>query len=787
MNMSQMDRTILVGVMMLLVAACGGSGETSSGSNRSAPPVVNLTSTTVTADSSVPTPVINAVAEVISPVASGSLSSSIQIATTGSHDSFVLALDAGGKIRLAAMSGGGPTTLNADSTALALVRMVIGVLPSGITTRQANQAIRGAAEFPALVGLIQGVLNTDLAPLESGPAVQSIATTTRQTMDAISAILAPPQSGGTLSVMAFAARPVTTPLPFKIVNDITSIFSVYVDSAGSGGSVNVVNASPIAWSAHSLNERGILIPAPAPSPDGKVLLEANTVGRSLLDKVNPWLGPPAINLPGNDGKGLDLVVEQTPDSREKNLEEVLEGVFVEALPFLVENGCIRGVARALVTADSLQALAISQTIMAFRDDLVRAGGGKEADLRGVISKCSPSLTPNAKEVGRFSRLIAGALTRLATGQVFDRVATLVTKIELTAAYWNTPPRPVAVCMGSLAFTGSSTIQNCVKEFRFTNPTPVLVPNARFTPRITALAAGNVPTGLPTGMTHVSSDTAQAVVTVLTPRNGERQTGELVANGVGSATITIRDPFTDVSEPYTVTVVRPIITPGVVRMGVGQAMTVSLTDANGGPVITDGSGLTWTLENERRDPSSTGPVAVLGPFSGGATNTASILARGPGKVTLTVRIPVLVNPITAEVEVSGISGTWQGSFSNVIKAISAECTYSQLGTLTMDIVQNGTTFSGAYSRNWMETSVGQGCGLEGTLPRSLSGDASGALTTVGDLTTLTGKFKISSDIACGPDGCNETWTATHRIGQDTIVGSWLGPYNLKSSSFTLTRQ
>ncbi len=637
MNIGHIGRSVVASGMLLLTA-CGGGGETSSGPVGSPQPAVNLASTAVTADSSVPVQVVNSVTEIVTPVGSGRLSDSIQIATTDSRDSFVLALDASGQIRLAVMTSGGPTILNADSTALALVRMAIGDLPSGITAISMNQAIQGTAEFPGLVELIKGALHSGLPPLESGPAVQSIATTTRQAMNVISAILAPPASTSS-SVAAYATRPVDpSQLPhFNILSNVAGLFSVYVSGARRDGSVDLVNASPIVWSAHGLNEAGTLIRASAPSTDGKILLDSNTVTRSLLDKVHPWFGPPAINLPGNSGKGLDIVVEQTTLSHKKNLEEILQNAFETVVPINLGSECLNSVAKALHTAGSLDDLAKSATFDAVKDALLSARDGNDAELEGVIARCIPSLSPKKAELGRFARLVTKTLVGLGAVQAFDDAATLVAKVVLTASHWNTH-QSVAMCMGE-----SGSIQNCVAKFTFENPAPILAPNARFTPRITTLTVGDAATGLPVGITHTSSDTVQAVVTVLTPPNGEHQTGELVANGVGSATITVRDPFTDVSDQYRVTVVRPRITPGVVRMGVGQSMTLSLTDATNHPVITDGSGIRWTSSDETR--------VALGPFSSGATNTATIIARAPGRVTITVTNPVLLNPITADVEVT----------------------------------------------------------------------------------------------------------------------------------------
>lgn len=345
-NLTRVIKMVLGNSLMLLVACSGGGGGSSSGTSGT-PSVVSSASTTVSVGSSVPASVVNAVTEVVSPVGSSQLSSPLQIAITNSRDSFVLALDSTGTIRLAAMTSGGATTLSADSTALALVRMAIGGLPSGITANQANQAIRGAAEFPALVALIEGVLSSSLAPLESGPVVQSLATTVRQAMSTITAILVPPVPAAS-SAVAYASRSVEpSQLPhFNILSNVAGVFSVYVYSAGSDGSVNVVNASPITWSAHTLNETGTLIPAPS-TDDGRILLHANTLSSSLLDIIHPWIGPRSVGLPGNEGKGLDIVVEQTQASRRENLVGILEVAFLEALPIAVSNECLRGGSRSL--------------------------------------------------------------------------------------------------------------------------------------------------------------------------------------------------------------------------------------------------------------------------------------------------------------------------------------------------------------------------------------------------------------------------------------------------------
>lgn len=794
MNGSGLVKWVAASAMVLL-AACSGGGDV--GESGGIPtPTATLSTTAVSIDSSVPPSIAAAISDVMSPTSAGTIPGSLQIETIPGSDSMLLAMDANGKLRLAAMASGPTTTFNAESTAVALVRIAIGVRPSGISASQTNQIIRATAEFQALVRLVEDAIKTDLSPLDYFGVADSVAVTTGQAVDSFSNIL-----GGTsvtTSALAFATTPVITPLPFNIVSSLSGVASVYVTSANRDGSVNLVNATLIAWVASSYDETGHLLRAPSTN-DGKILLPPSSSWAILANKLAPWDVPQSIKLPGNNGKGLDAILEQTPQSRLINTVGVIAGVAKLTLSLLggeslaLMNKCEAGVESALISTGELEALAAEPSMDGFKAYLKSLAFQSPVKMHNLFKDC----IPNGKSVAaEFLGKLSGILTVLSeVGKVYDST-TLLVKAKLLGEYWDAPPKDVAVCIAGSSFLGIPEIQNCVKKFKFDNPAPILVPNARFTPRITALTSGDAPTGLPIGITHKSSDTVQAVVTVLTPQDGTPQTGELVANGVGSATISVRDPFTRTEGNYPVTVVRPVIKPGVVKMGVGQAMALSLTDAGGNLVITDGSGLTWTLENETRETSSTEPVAILGPFSGGATNTANIYARAPGRVTVTVRIPVLFDPITVEVEVSGISGTWSGPYS--LRYVGS-CTFDEQGTLSMTILQNGTSFSGSWLRDGLDEIDGITCAPTGTT-YAISGSVSGTLAAAGEVTTLTGMFKICDACggATGTEPVTESWTATLGVAPNTMTGKWdslsyglVGPLNpgstILSSSFTLTKQ
>jgi hypothetical protein len=112
---------------------------------------------------------------------------------------------------------------------------------------------------------------------------------------------------------------------------------------------------------------------------------------------------------------------------------------------------------------------------------------------------------------------------------------------------------------------------------------------------------------------------------------------------------------------------------------------------------------------------------------------------------------------------------------------------------MTILQNGTSFSGSWSRNWPTIVVGPAyCedrgSPNGTLNTS-SGDVSGTLTTSGDVTTLIGTFTLCDACGGGNMPVTESWTATLGVDPNTMIGKWnsMSYSNVGTSSFTLTKE
>jgi predicted component of type VI protein secretion system len=159
-----MNKKILYALMCssaLLVMGCGGGSKSNKDTTNNSPNPAqpNLTTSTaqVTFANTVSAQTTAKITEIVSPVGT-SLASSHQIATT-QQETLVTALDERGEIRLAGITTATqPLQLNAESTAIALVRLAIQA-PQDVPMRDVNQKIKTADEFAKLTRLIQTSLD----------------------------------------------------------------------------------------------------------------------------------------------------------------------------------------------------------------------------------------------------------------------------------------------------------------------------------------------------------------------------------------------------------------------------------------------------------------------------------------------------------------------------------------------------------------------------------------------------------------------------------------------------
>lgn len=503
-------------------------------------------------------------------------------------------------------------------------------LPSGVTAAQANQEIRGAPEYAALVQAVDQAIKAGLTPLADPAVANSVIVVTGQTAEAFERLVRPASS----SALAYATTRAQPPLPFTLVSGVGGVGKVYLDGVTSAGEVELVNSMLIAWAASSLDESGHEIAMPR-----NLLLVS--LWSALRNTVHPWLGPSAIAVPGSGGKGMDVKIQQTDQTRLINDVGLMTDTVKLTLSLMGSQGlfdkCVTGMGSALLKSEEMQAMAAEPTMESFLAYLKSIKSQSPDKFHSLFLDC----IPRGKGL---VRLFMGELSKQLSGlaqlrKAYDAVS-LIAKAKQVYDHWSDEPRLVAVCLAKGFF--GPTVADCAKEFRFENPNPVLVPNARYTPNMTARTDEGKATAIPIGVVDESSDAAEAIVKVL-----NLQTGTLVANGTGTAIITARDPFTWAKGSYQVTVVRPVIKPGVVKLGISQTITLSLTDQAGNPVITDQSGITWASTDDSI-------VQVLPEASFlFYPNGVIVKALKAGKVTIKVLNQAeLQAPITAEVEVVG---------------------------------------------------------------------------------------------------------------------------------------
>lgn len=214
---------------------------------------------------------------------------------------------------------------------------------------------------------------------------------------------------------------------------------------------------------------------------------------------------------------------------------------------------------------------------------------------------------------------------------------------------------------------------------------------------------------------------------------------------------------------------------VTRTGdLSEAATVQYATSNGTAVVgQDYTAVSGTLTFAQFDGAQSFDIPIPPTSQGGTVN---LTLSQPSTGT------ILGTPSTAVLTIaSGISGTWSGPYSLSYLWTGVGC--HDQGILSMTIMQNGTSFTGTYSRTLLERVNGP-CTLHGTF--TISGQVSGTLTTAENVTTLTGTFRQIGD----EDGLlDESWTATVGNASSSMTGQFtnLGYDTVTTSSFTLTKQ
>lgn len=616
----------------LFLSGCGGGGGTAvttgpaPASAPSVAVVASPTETIVTLDATVSAASRNAIVEIVSPFGSAATGAVLAARTAAGAEAMLFGMDAQSNIVVAGFTEATASTLGADSTALALARILMGPIPQGLTPPQVNVEIRAAAEYPRLVERVTSALAAGQPPAKNVNVLQSVATVLSQSAGPIVDRL--PTSLGRERPQQIDSNRAKPPLPFTVVAPTGWIAGIYI----TGGQVNVLNGTPIEWTARTETHLGAPIPNPqggaAGAAQNAVLLPplspVDAIGIALSKLAPPWFGPNGTAMPDDGGRAFDLIVAHDRNARRKNLLTVYSAALAQVLE--ASAPCAVELAEAYLGADRLIALADEPTfdkvLDSLRSSTVSAliDGFNPVVVSGMTKECASAFT--VRRAVAISKMLLGSLNvyydayKVVTASA--DAAWLLARTYATALHWNTPPARVGVCQ-SPNVLGALQVANCAATLEFVDAPLLLATGAIFTPRIRARDVAKAPTGLPSGLEF----TSEGPPLVIDIANGEMKT-----DGFGSVKVGVVDPATNAKGEMVVGIVGAQVTPAAVTLEVNETRTLALQDSTGQRVRHVGTGTTW---NSLR-PS----VAALNPLltaPAAYPDTVVIQAKSPGTTTI----------------------------------------------------------------------------------------------------------------------------------------------------------
>ena len=463
---------------------------------------VKAVKATVTIDPSAPASVESMITEIVSPLDSQPLGTPLYVPVSEiSGESMVLAVDANKNILLASLTTTNAVTLSSSSTALAVVRLAIGALPSSAVSGQLNAAIQGTMEFPHLVTLISAALTANTSPVTSSSVYSSIATILTQLPGPVVTAL---QTSNRAIAHAQAAPvdvpSVTTSLPYALVNFSTKLPQTVsvTGTVATTGNVQVSNSTLIAWALASTatsattatSGRSLCLPntgTSATNPDCSVVVPQT----DLLHDLGSVVSSSAISsgtVEGNAGGSFNLTLEQNYVSHYTNVVQI-GGDLVATIAFFSTGAesaslgsCVKSFEEAVLPPDAAAKLAADPTGAALESYL--EGEFSAVSLAKSLLECGSALFPSSNAGSwTFAQSVtafAFGLSRFALNEV-SGVATaagLPAEIYWTIRYWPFGKNTFGVCEAQSP--PNLVISNCAQSFAFNPGTVTLVPGGSFT-------------------------------------------------------------------------------------------------------------------------------------------------------------------------------------------------------------------------------------------------------------------------------------------------------------------
>jgi Big-like domain-containing protein len=737
---------------------------------------VNAALATVTVDPTVPSSVASIIKSIVSPLDSQMPGSTLFVPISlDGGESMVFATDGNNNIILASLLTTTSVTLSANSTALALTRLLMGSLPATASATQVNAAIQATAEYPNLISLVSVALAANTSPATSTAVFASINTVFNQLPASLLATFSQTKHLMARTAAAPVAQPSVTTTQSKILTTSaggTVIGAVSISGATADGGADASNSTAIAWSLASADTSGNSLCAPSTpkstnDPDCAVLVDRTELLTNALSALS--LGSVSTEEIGGNGAAFNVTLEQNTLSKTANIlqssEDIIQsilGVFSAGTdaPFV---SCINSALEAFLPPAEVSSLVLDPSPSAFEGYLknvvlspisiakayINCPNVNVAQLPAGSNPIGPvsfqsaviQLIVKAAEFAE-SEFLNGAV---GLGQLAVTTFGIPLEISELNHYWAFSG-VVGVCEAPLG--QSYQISNCAASFTFSAPVITMVPGTSFVPALQALDINGNPTLTPADLVYSSPQDTEVVdlnlttggVVALEPPQGQTS---------AKAMVTVMETSTGISASYTVNV---------------NSLPTETVGADPTNLPAAGGSVTLTV--------------TLGPPAGAIAGTPT--PSGTVTFTDTAGATFCAQPVAI---IAGVA-TCTASLINVPDTITAnytgDSTYAEnSGSVTISLLNTIQTSTSLVSSPTFVSAGGGPVTLTATI--SSSGAPEGTSAPTGAVTFSDSAVTICANVPLASSSAQ--CQATNVMPGDTITAAYSGDDNYSPSSGT----
>ena len=537
--------------------------------------------------------------------------------------------------------------MSADSTALMLVRMLLGGRGTVGSLESAEELIRSASSFSTLVGVISTDLSAGIALDESESLNHALAVVVEEVASRLARSTAQAHSSIASKRIAAVASPTIHASGQTILDEElwdVARMAVTVADGSNGDAIRVSNTTPLYWAVHTANQQGTKLPPkgnPKTTPDGRVVLEPASFSTSVLSAlpaVNWFISGPSVELSQMPTEGFNLVLAQTEATRQLNWErltyEALTLLLDLVVPVAPADACI--VALAKQANETLFATMGSEEVTIENLDRRISTIAGSSLVSGIV--CEPELASLYKgEREKLKQFLTQTFPRLmkivtksrvAIGAGYDGLA-LFAMMNAMAKHQGYAEKTFGVCQ-KVAGAGTAALTPCATSLRVKplidpwndepNPTPTLLRGAQPSFPVQYLSQGGDEVVMPA---------SASIDTSIGPVQASLSAGGLSVLAISSGTfsINLKDRAMEtVATTQGAVTTSAAVTPQRHTLAPNESVKLRLVDSFGWTVVADNADVAWS--------SSSPDVAVITTLSGLATPTVRALRASSVPVTLT---------------------------------------------------------------------------------------------------------------------------------------------------------